>query len=121
MILAWKRGIWLTILFVTGLTTALLLRSYEAELEKIVWLVFFIPLIMSSGGNTGNQSATLVITALTNGELKLTDHWKVMRRELVMGLSLGLFLGTLGYLCAFGLLYALRIARRSCGDRKSGR
>ena len=108
MVLAWKRGIWLTILFVTGLATALLLRSYEHTLEQIVWLIFFIPLIMSSGGNTGNQSATLVITALTNGELTPSDGWKVMRRELVMGLSLGLFLGTLGYFCAFGLLFALR-------------
>lgn len=108
--LAWKRGIWLTILFVTGLTTALLLRSYEHTLEQIVWLVFFIPLIMSSGGNTGNQSATLVITALTNGELRTSDFWKVIRRELLMGLSLGLFLGALGYLCAWGLLYSLRAA-----------
>lgn len=106
--LAWKRGIWLTIMFVAGLATALLLRNYEHTLDEIVWLIFFIPLIMSSGGNTGNQSATLVITALTNGELRPGDWWKVMRRELLMGVSLGLFLGVLGYVCAFGILAVLR-------------
>lgn len=105
--LAWKRGIWLTIMFVAGLATALLLRNYEHTLDQTVWLIFFIPLIMSSGGNTGNQSATLVITALTNGELRPADWWKVMRRELWMGFSLGMFLGILGYVCAFGILAIL--------------
>lgn len=101
--LAWKRGIWLAILFAAALLTALALRSYESEFQKVTWLVLFIPLVISSGGNTGSQSATLVITALTTGDITLHDWLRVLRRELVMGLCLGLFLATAGYFCALAL------------------
>lgn len=98
--LAWKRGIWLAILFVAALLTALALRSYEADFQKVTWLVLFIPLVISSGGNSGSQSATLVITALTTGDITLADWTKVMRRELLMGLCLGTALAIAGYVCA---------------------
>jgi magnesium transporter len=98
--LTWKRGIWLTILFFGELVTAVTLRRYEIVIQDYVWLVLFIPLVNSSGGNTGNQSATLIITALSMGEIGFADWWKVVRRELCMGFLLGGFLGALGYLCA---------------------
>lgn len=98
--LSWKRGIWLTILFFGALLTALALGSYESEIAKHAWLVLFIPLVISTGGNTGNQSATLIITALSTGNISLGDWWRVVRRELSMGLLLGGFLGIIGYFCA---------------------
>src|SRR5205085_9669525 len=97
----WKRGVWLTVLFVTAMFTATALHHYEDQLSRWKWLVIFIPLIMGSGGNTGNQSATLVITALTTGNLRLSDWRASLCREFrggvgvvgpfaVMGLGLGL-------------------------------
>lgn len=101
--LAWKRGIWLTILFFAALLTAMALREFEWVTETIPWLVLFIPLVISTGGNSGNQSATLIITALSTGNLSLGDWWRVVRRELAMGLLLGGFLGLCGYGCTLWL------------------
>ena len=100
--LTWKRGVWLTVLFFGAMLTALALREYEYvyTIEKFKWLVLFIPLIISTGGNIGNQSATLIITALATGDITLRDWWRVIRRELIMGLLLGGFLGAIGYFCA---------------------
>lgn len=98
--LGWKRGIWLTILFFAALLTALALRHYEDDLQRFAWLVWFIPLIISSGGNSGSQSATLVITAMTGGEVRLRDWPKVMMREWLVSLMLGSFLATIGLLVA---------------------
>jgi len=92
----WKRGVWLTVLFVTAMFTATALRYYEGQLKTWTWLVIFIPLIMSSGGNCGNQSATLIITALTNGNVRLADWKKVAWRELRVGLMLGGLIAVLG-------------------------
>lgn len=94
--LSWKRGMWLGLLFFFALLTAFALEGYEAEFKKWVWLVPFIPLVISSGGNTGSQSATLIITALSRGHITLRDYRKVIKRELVMGLLLGGGLGLLG-------------------------
>jgi magnesium transporter len=94
--LAWKRGVWLTILFVTALFTASALGYYEGKLHDWSWLVMFIPLIMSSGGNSGNQSATLVITAMATGEVTLKDWATVFWREIRVGLLLGTLLAVLG-------------------------
>ncbi len=102
--LSWKRGIWLTILFFAALLTAFALRHYEIELERYAWLVWFIPLIISAGGNSGSQSATLVITAMTSGEVQFRDWPRVMRREVVVSLVLG------GFLAMFGLVVAVFIA-----------
>ena len=84
-------------LFIAALLTAFALRSYKEAIDKVTWLVFFIPLIMSSGGNSGGQSATLVIRALSNKDISLQDTRKVLLRELAMGLLLGGTLALLGY------------------------
>ena len=102
--LSWKRGLWLTILFFAALLTALALRHYELDLEKYTWLVWFIPLIISSGGNSGSQSATLVITAMTGGDVRIGDWPNVMKRECIVSLLLG------GFLAAIGMLVAVFIA-----------
>jgi magnesium transporter len=94
-----KRGIWLTILFFWALMTAFVLGEYGNSLQKYVWLMLFVPLVISTGGNSGNQSATLVITALSTGDIRVRDWWNVIRRELMMGLLLGGFLGLIGYFC----------------------
>lgn len=101
--LSWKRGIWLIILFFAALLTAFALEHYHVELEKYIWLVSFIPLIISAGGNSGSQSATLVITALTSGKLELSDWRAVLRREVVVSFVLGGFLSAIGYAVAIFL------------------
>ena len=98
------RGLWLTILFFAALLTAFALRTYEEQLGRVVWLAWFIPLIISSGGNSGSQSATLVITGLTTGEVRLTDWWRIVRRELLMGGCLGGFLAAIAYVVALVLV-----------------
>ncbi len=108
--LSWKRGIWLTILFIAALLTALILQNYETALANHAWLVAFIPLVISSGGNTGSQSATLVITAMAIGDVKLTDYLRVIYRELIMGLILGGFLGTIGFLVALVMVQSVQMA-----------
>jgi len=92
----WKRGVWLTVLFVTAMFTATALHYYEDKLKVYAWLIIFIPLIMGSGGNTGNQSTTLIITALTTGNVALRDWRKVLWREFRVGLMLGGLLAVLG-------------------------
>ena len=98
--LSWKRGLWLTILFFAALLTALALRHYEMDLERFAWLVWFIPLIISAGGNSGSQSATLVITAMTAGQVHFSDWSRVLVRELVVSLVLGGFLASIGWAVA---------------------
>ena len=71
---------------------------FENEIEKAVVLALFVPLIISSGGNSGSQASTLVIRALALGEIKLRDWWRVMRREVLSGLGLGLILAVIGFL-----------------------
>lgn len=95
--LARKRGIWLVILFFAALLTAFALRHYDEELASYAWLVAFIPLIISAGGNSGSQSATLVITAMTSGEVKFGDWPEVLRREFVVSMILGTFLAGIGF------------------------
>ena len=102
--LSWKRGIWLTILFVCALLTAFALEQYESRLKTLYWLVPFIPLIISSGGNSGSQSATLIITALSRNHIGVSDWFKVVKRELVMGLLLGLGLAVLGLFASWFLI-----------------
>ena len=100
--LAWKRGIWLTVFFFGALATAFVLQGFEETLHnpEMIWLVFFIPLVISSGGNTGNQSAALVITALATGEISVMQARSVIQREIAMGLMLGSFLAVTGFLMA---------------------
>lgn len=96
--LSWKRGIWLTVLFCASVTTAFILGQYEETLhrDELVWLSAFVPLIISTGGNSGSQSATLIVTAMSAGTV-LPRHWKrVFLRELYSGLLLGGFLAAIG-------------------------
>jgi magnesium transporter len=92
-----KRGVWLTILFFGEMLTASAMGFFEHEIQKAVVLALFVPLIISSGGNTGSQAATLVVRALAVGEVRLRDWWLVLRREIVCGAALGLFLGCIGF------------------------
>jgi magnesium transporter len=92
-----KRASWLIILFVGEMLTATAMGYFEAEIARAVVLALFVPLIISSGGNSGSQAATLIIRALALGEVKLEDWWIVLRRELASGLLLGTILGTIGF------------------------
>ena len=92
-----KRASWLVILFVGEMLTATAMGLFEDEIKQAVVLALFIPLIISSGGNSGSQAATLIIRALALGEVRLPDWWRVMQRELVAGLLLGLILGSIGF------------------------
>ncbi len=100
LLLSWKRGMWLTILFFTALLTAWALKQYESALDSYVWLVLFLPLVVSTGGNSGNQAASLIITALTTGELTV-KHWlQVLLREWMVGILLGSILAIFGFFIA---------------------
>ena len=91
-----KRAGWLVILFLGETLTATAMANYQAELAKALVLALFLPLIISSGGNSGSQASTLMIRAMALGEVTLRDWWQVMRRELQAGLFLGAILGAIG-------------------------
>ncbi len=92
-----KRATWLIILFLGEMLTATAMQGYNSEIEKAAILAMFLPLIISSGGNSGSQATTLVIRAMALGELRLPDWFRVVRKELLSGISLGLILGTIGF------------------------
>src|SRR5277367_5364943 len=93
-----KRGGWLAILFLGEMLTATAMGSFENEIEKAAVVALFVPLIISSGGNSGSQGTSLIIRSLALKELKLRDWWRVFGRELRTGLALGLFLGIIGFI-----------------------
>jgi magnesium transporter len=93
-----KRAPWLIILFLGEMLTASAMSHYEDEIARAVVLALFIPLIISSGGNSGSQASTLVVRAIALGEVRLSDWWKVFTRELIVGTVLGAILGTIGIL-----------------------
>jgi len=93
-----KRATWLVILFFSEMLTASAMGYFEHEIEKAVVLALFVPLIISSGGNSGSQAATLIIRAMALQELNLRDWWYVMRKEIVSGLCLGGILGIIGFI-----------------------
>ncbi|MDB4925296.1 magnesium transporter [Mucilaginibacter sp.] len=93
-----KRVGWLVILFLGEMLTATAMGFFQHEIEKAVVLALFIPLIISSGGNSGSQASTLIIQAMALGELTVADWWRVMRREILSGLMLGTTLGIIGFL-----------------------
>lgn len=93
-----KRVGWLIILFLGEMLTATAMGYFGDEISKVVVLAYFIPLIISSGGNSGSQASTLIIQAMALGEVTLADWWRVMRRELLSGLMLGICLGIIGFL-----------------------
>jgi magnesium transporter len=100
-----KRAVWLTVLFFGELLTASAMQYFEGEIEKAVVLALFVPLIVSSGGNSGSQAATLIIRALSLGEITLRDWYRILKRELISGLLLGLILAVVGFLRIAGWNY----------------
>ncbi len=98
LVMVRKRAAWLVVLFLGELLTATVVRHYEGAIEKAIVLVLFIPLIMSSGGNSGSQAATLIVRALALGEVASREWRRVLGRELASGLLLGLILGAIGFL-----------------------
>lgn len=98
--LAWKRGIWLVLLLVAGFGTSAVLSHYNDETRHLLWLVWFLPLVLASGGNAGSQSATLVIRAMALGQLNRETQFRIGRRELGTGLVLGGTMALLGFVFA---------------------
>jgi magnesium transporter len=93
-----KRGVWLVLLFMGQLLTLNAIEPFQDKLAEAMILVLFLPVIISSGGNSGSQAATLIIRSLALEEVRLRDWWRVMRRELLTGLSLGAIIGAIGFL-----------------------
>ena len=93
-----KRAGWLVILFLGEMLTATAMQSFEGELERWIVLSLFIPLIISSGGNSGSQASSIIIRAMAIGEIGFRDWWRVMRKEIMSGFVLGLILGCVGFL-----------------------
>jgi magnesium transporter len=93
-----KRAVWLAVLFVGEMLTATAMAHYQEEIARAVLLATFVPLMISSGGNSGSQASTLIIRAMALGEVRLRDWWRVMRRELAAGLALGGILAAIGFL-----------------------
>jgi len=92
-----KRVGWLIILFLSEMLTSTAMQYFNDEISIVIQLTFFVPLIMSSGGNSGSQASTLIIQAMALGEVTITDWWRVMRREILSGLMLGVILGVIGF------------------------
>ncbi|HVF62118.1 MAG TPA: magnesium transporter [Thermoanaerobaculia bacterium] len=92
-----KRAGWLSALFLGEMLTTSAMASFEGEIAKAVVLALFVPLIISSGGNSGSQASTLIVRALALGEVRLRDWWRVIRREVVAGVCLGSILGVIGF------------------------
>jgi magnesium transporter len=92
-----KRIVWLVILFLSEMLTTTAMTYFQDEIAKAVVLAIFVPLIISSGGNSGSQASTLIIQAMALGELTIADWWRVIRRELLSGLLLGAVLGAVGF------------------------
>jgi len=93
-----KRVVWLVVLFLGEMLTATAMKYFEGEIAKALVLVLFVPLIISSGGNSGSQASTLIIQAMAVGEITVRDWWRVMRREIISGLMLGAVLGLIGFI-----------------------
>jgi len=93
-----KRAGWLIILFLSEMLTATAMAYFSDELSKALVLSIFVPLIMSSGGNSGSQASTLIIQAMAVGEVAIADWWRVMRREILSGITLGSILGIIGFI-----------------------
>jgi magnesium transporter len=91
-----KRAVWLSLLFIGEMLTATAMGYFEVEIARAVVLALFVPLIISSGGNSGSQASTLVVRAMALGELRIADWWRVIRREIATGVTLGAILASIG-------------------------
>jgi len=92
-----KRITWLVVLFFGEMFTATAMGYFEGEIKKVTLLALFVPLILSSGGNSGSQASTLIIQAMSIGEITIANWWKILRREITSGLLLGAVLGIIGF------------------------
>jgi magnesium transporter len=92
------RAVWLVVLFFGGILTAAALTYFESIIDRAVILAILLPMIISNGGNSGSQTATLIVRAMALGEVTLSDWWRIVSREVLIGLMLGIMLGTLGFL-----------------------
>ncbi len=92
-----KRVVWMVVLFIGEMLTATAMGYFEDEIAKAVVLALFVPLIISSGGNSGSQASTLIIQAMAVGEITISDWWRVLRREIISGILLGSVLGIIGF------------------------
>lgn len=92
-----KRAVWLIVLFFGGILTAAALTTFESIIDRAVILAILLPMIISNGGNSGSQAATLIVRALALGEVTLSDWWHIVRREIIIGAILGMMLGILGF------------------------
>jgi magnesium transporter len=92
-----KRIVWMVVLFIGEMLTASAMGYFEDEIAKAVVLALFVPLIISSGGNSGSQASTLIIQAMAVGEITISDWWRVLKREIISGLLLGSVLGIIGF------------------------
>jgi magnesium transporter len=99
--LFWSRFLWLAILLFTSLISTTIMEVNEAVLQQVVALAFFIPMVMGTCGNAGTQSATMIVRSMALGEIESSDFGRVFRRELVMGLLLGIALGLMTYFRVF--------------------
>lgn len=95
-----KRTVWLSCLFIAELFTFTALAHFESAIEKVLALSLFVPLCISTGGNSGSQAATLITRAMALGQISLADWWRVLKHELLMGIALGLTLGAIGFVRA---------------------
>jgi len=102
-----KRARWLIVLFIGEMLTATAMAYFQHEIAQALVLTLFIPLIISSGGNSGSQAATLIVRAMAVGEITLRDWWRVMRREILAGVFLGSILGVIGLLRVCGAQYLM--------------
>src|SRR5690242_9535020 len=92
-----KRAGWLAVLFLGEMLTATAMGYFEDQIARAVVLALFVPLIISSGGNSGSQATTIIIRAMALGEFTLAEWWKIARREVTSGLALGAILGCIGF------------------------
>ena len=118
-----KRATWLVVLFLGEMLTASAMGYYEGAIAKAVVLALFLPMIISSGGNSGSQASMLIIRAMALGEVTLRDWWRVMQKEILAGLMLGLVLGSIGFLrvavwAQFSNVYGPHHRRGRAGRRR---
>ncbi|MCJ8500376.1 magnesium transporter [Desulfatitalea alkaliphila] len=99
--LFWSRFIWLAILLLTSLISTTIMEANQDALHQMLALSFFIPMVMGTCGNAGTQSATMIVRSMALGEIETSDGWRVFRRELLMGLALGVSLGLIAYFRVF--------------------
>jgi magnesium transporter len=108
----WKRASWLCLLFVAELATFTVMSEFDEALQAVLVLSLFVPLCLSTGGNSGSQAATIVTRELALGHIEVHDWWRVLRHEIIMGVMLGLTLGMIGMIRGASTSEELRSARK---------